>query len=64
MQHGLEVVPIACPYSGERGEVVVESSIEIQEYVEDCSVCCCPIDLNVSIDHEDELSIEASREDD
>ena len=64
VKHGLEVVAIACPYCGEHVEVVVDCSIEFQEYVEDCSVCCRPIDISVSIDHEGEPSIEASREDD
>ncbi len=64
MTHELEVVVIACPYCGERVEVVVDCSIEFQEYVEDCSVCCRPIELGVSINHEGEPSIKASREDD
>ncbi len=64
VRHELEVIPIACPYCGERVEVVVDCSIESQEYVEDCSVCCRPIELGVSINHEGEPSIEASREDD
>lgn len=64
LRHELEVVPIACPYCGERVEVVVDCSVESQEYVEDCSVCCQPIDLGVSVNHEGKPNIEASREDD
>ena len=36
---------IACPYCGEPIEVLVDPSVEDQEYIEDCSVCCRPIIL-------------------
>ena len=59
----LETVSIVCPYCGEGVEVVVDCSIGFQEYVEDCHVCCQPIGLNVSVDHEGEPSIEARHKD-
>lgn len=40
---------IACPYCGETVEIVIDCSIPEQEYIEDCEVCCRPINLSVSI---------------
>jgi hypothetical protein len=47
---GSDVVEIGCPYCGEIIEVVVDLSVPYQEYVEDCSVCCRPIVMNVIAD--------------
>jgi cysteine-rich CPXCG protein len=41
---------VMCPYCGENITVFLDSSIEIQEYYEDCSVCCAPILFNLSIE--------------
>jgi hypothetical protein len=45
-----EVVQIYCPYCGERIELLIDCSVEFQEYIEDCQVCCRPIFLVVSAD--------------
>ncbi|MFK7733486.1 MAG: CPXCG motif-containing cysteine-rich protein [Pseudomonadales bacterium] len=39
-----------CPYCGETITVLVDDSVEQQEYIEDCQVCCRPIELTVSVD--------------
>ncbi len=39
----LEPTAVQCPYCWETIELLVDCSIEDQEYVEDCSVCCRPI---------------------
>ena len=44
---------VDCPYCGEPIELVVDASVDHQEYVEDCSVCCRPIQLTVSVDGND-----------
>jgi hypothetical protein len=44
----LEHVRIECPYCGERIEVAVDPLSDAQEYVEDCTVCCHPIDLRIT----------------
>jgi hypothetical protein len=43
MNFSTEEVRIYCPYCGETIEILVDASVEQQEYVEDCSVCCRPI---------------------
>ncbi|MEM7540913.1 MAG: CPXCG motif-containing cysteine-rich protein [Pseudomonadota bacterium] len=35
-----------CPYCGERISMLLDLSIGAQEYVEDCEVCCRPININ------------------
>ncbi len=41
---------ISCPYCGERIYVLIDCSVHQQNYIEDCQVCCRPINFNVSID--------------
>ena len=47
MQLDPEASTIDCPYCGERIELSVDCSVEEQEYVEDCSVCCRPMVVTV-----------------
>jgi transcription elongation factor Elf1 len=53
---------INCPYCGEQIELVIDCTISQQEYVEDCQVCCQPINLRVTIGEEGELQVEVHRE--
>lgn len=43
---------ITCPYCGETIEIIIDCSIPEQEYIEDCEVCCRPINLTVYINDE------------
>ena len=38
---------IHCPYCGELISVLVDCSVEKQEYIEDCQVCCRSITFKV-----------------
>lgn len=42
-----EEVEIRCPYCSEPIGILVDCSVEEQHYVEDCQVCCQPIELSV-----------------
>ncbi len=57
-----ESVAIHCPYCGEPIEIIIDESIAQQRYIEDCSVCCRPIELSVNITDE-EILIDAKRDD-
>ncbi|HEX4971062.1 MAG TPA: CPXCG motif-containing cysteine-rich protein [Steroidobacteraceae bacterium] len=52
---------VACPYCGETITLLLDLSVEEQSYIEDCSVCCQP--MNVSYRVEDgelaDVSVEA-----
>lgn len=41
---------IHCPYCGEKLAILIDGSAGNQDYVEDCQVCCSPIDITVQID--------------
>jgi hypothetical protein len=59
-----ETAEIGCPYCGERIEVVVDCSIEHQEYVEDCAVCCRPITISAWVDEDGTVSVTSRDEND
>jgi hypothetical protein len=48
---------IQCPYCGESIEVLLDCSVEEQQYIEDCQVCCRPIEFYVTVDSEGEPSV-------
>jgi len=51
-----------CPYCGEIISLLIDNSIDNQEYVEDCQVCCSPILISVEIDHDGNIFINTKRE--
>jgi hypothetical protein len=50
-----EFVQLACPYCGESFEAGVDVSAGAQRYVEDCPVCCRPIEMTVLVDDDGQL---------
>ena len=48
-------VVIHCPYCGEAFETSVDTSAGAQAYVEDCAVCCRPIEIRLRVDAEGNL---------
>lgn len=56
---------IDCPYCGEPFTTEVDYSAGTQEYVEDCQVCCRPIEFVVEVDAAGELAgVTVLRDDD
>lgn len=53
---------IQCPYCGESIDIVVDESVVEQQYIEDCSVCCRPIEMDVVVNG-DSVIIDAKRDD-
>lgn len=41
---------LTCPWCGEEFEVEVDLAYGTQHYVEDCQVCCHPIDLLLHVE--------------
>ena len=61
----LEDTQIDCPYCGENFDLEVDCSAGGQQYVEDCPVCCQPIEISTSVDIEGNLQdVRAQRNDD
>lgn len=50
---------IQCPYCGEVIDLVIDDSVEHQQYVEDCHVCCRPINLAVSVEVDGSVGVRA-----
>jgi hypothetical protein len=44
----LDAVVRHCPYCGEPIELLVEPGPDGQHYIEDCQVCCRPIQVHVA----------------
>ncbi len=42
-----------CPYCGELIGLLVDPSIPAQAYIEDCSVCCRPMEVHVTVEGDD-----------
>jgi hypothetical protein len=55
---------IYCPYCGESIDVIIDCSVQRQEYIEDCQVCCRPIEFHVEVDEDGEPSVSVSSEND
>jgi transcription elongation factor Elf1 len=53
-----------CPYCGESITVLVDWSAGAQHYVEDCEVCCRPIEFSVEPSGDGGGSLRARRGDD
>ena len=48
---------IECPYCGESIDLVIDDSVDRQQYVEDCSVCCRPINVDVSVSADSDIDV-------
>jgi hypothetical protein len=53
---------ISCPYCGESVSILIDDTLDDQNYVEDCQVCCRPIVLDVGIDIDGDISVSARSE--
>ena len=45
-----------CPYCWENQLKMVDPSVKNQNFIEDCEVCCNPIDFQISIENFREFS--------
>jgi hypothetical protein len=46
---------IRCPFCGERFEALVDGSAGDADYVEDCPVCCRPIEMHLQVGDDGEV---------
>ena len=59
----LESQNYQCPYCGEPVEALLDLSGGDQQYIEDCPVCCRPIQFELQTDG-DSWNLQVRREDD
>ena len=50
---------IRCPYCGESISVLLDLSAGGQSYIEDCQVCCRPMEIAFHVDDEQRLTVTA-----
>jgi hypothetical protein len=53
---------VQCPYCGESNEIELETSIQKQEYVEDCQVCCQPMLVQIIVDETSNAIVSVRKE--
>lgn len=56
----IETHDVQCPYCGETIELDIEVMDDDQSYIEDCTVCCRPIQYTVTTG-EDGVQVTAAR---
>ena len=61
---GMQFHVVECPYCGESFETSIDLSAGSAQYVEDCQVCCQPIEFSLEVDHAGALqSLSTARSD-
>jgi len=50
---------IGCPYCGESISILVDDTLPEQRYIEDCQVCCRPIELDVAVAPNGDVTVDA-----
>jgi transcription elongation factor Elf1 len=50
-----------CPHCGKVVSVLLDLSVPNQEYIEDCEVCCRPIEISYQINADGEIGFEGER---
>jgi Cysteine-rich CPXCG len=58
------LVQVDCPYCGEVFDAAVETYDGSQDYIEDCPVCCRPIEFHLETGSDAELLTLTTRRDD
>ena len=48
-----------CPYCWEQISMLLDNSLNKQSYIEDCEVCCNPIQISVQISDSEILEFQA-----
>jgi hypothetical protein len=61
---GADFHQVHCPYCGEYFETRIDTSSGSSNYIEDCQVCCQPIEFSLEVDHAGALVALATRRND
>ena len=59
----LQEEEINCPYCGEPLDVLIDPQDVGQEYIEDCQVCCRPINFMITEDETGEMRVTVRADD-
>lgn len=50
--HDTQFLGVECPYCGESFDTLVDPTGGSASYVEDCAVCCQPIEMSLEVDED------------
>lgn len=48
-----------CPYCWEQISMLIDSSQKHQKYIEDCEICCNPIQLSLTVENQEIINFQA-----
>lgn len=48
-----------CPYCWEEISMILDTSVQQQTYIEDCEVCCNPIEIRPTFEHQELIAFES-----
>jgi len=48
-----------CPYCWEQISMLIDTSQQCQKYIEDCEICCNPIQLSLTVESQEIVSFQA-----
>ncbi|MAX71445.1 MAG: CPXCG motif-containing cysteine-rich protein [Flavobacteriaceae bacterium] len=48
-----------CPYCWEQISMLVDTSQNHQNYIEDCEICCNPIQVSIVVENQEIINFEA-----
>ncbi|MCA0893123.1 CPXCG motif-containing cysteine-rich protein [Microbulbifer agarilyticus] len=51
-----------CPYCGEIISLLIDTSAGDQHYIEDCAVCCRPIQVRVTVEMDGSWQVQLNHE--
>ena len=58
---GTQFASVSCPYCGEAFETRVDVSAGSASYIEDCQICCQPIEMTLTVSDSGEFTALSAR---
>jgi hypothetical protein len=58
----VQLETITCPYCWESIEITLDLSVDVQQQVEDCSVCCRPIVIRYRAENGERAALDVAAE--
>ena len=60
----LDEIEVNCPYCNAPFAIEAEPALAEQRFIEDCPVCCAPIEFQLSVESDGSWRLTAGRDDD
>ena len=53
---------VSCPFCGELITILIDCSVSSQHYIEDCQVCCQPINIDAVVGESGDVVVNATND--